>query len=154
MDNQVRGSLLQMARMIQKPTSSNLKKPLAWDSPPTSDDESEYEPPEELQLHTLQSAVSTLHESMSREAKRQRSSVVPTQMAHMGSSMGPSIPSLGLTPELYNSIFESGKRAGLAQRELPKKCAKCEERKEKNRTAAAMQRMRAKMEREGRQEED
>jgi hypothetical protein len=56
--------------------------------------------------------------------------------------------------ELYQTVYESGFQAGLAQREPPPPCKNCINRREKNRLAAQEARKRAKLQQNGNYEEN
>lgn len=126
------GSLLQMSRMMPRGTKS------AWDSPESSDAETSPQQPTSapsLQptLHTLQSMLA-LREVVERTTKppervREKDIVVPSM-----------IP--GVDPTLFKMIYNLGYDAGLDKRDPIPPCGICEERRRKNRIAAAEQRKR------------
>jgi len=161
MDQQPRGTLLQMARMIQKPapiTSRTFKRNAFRDSPVSSDEEdsspsTDTAPPT---LHTLTSAVSVLAQSIEREAAlRGRTSrpVVDDEYRERPRYTQPRAPA-GMDSELYQTVYESGFQAGLAQREPPPPCKNCINRREKNRLAAQEARKRAKLQQNGNYDEN
>lgn len=161
MDQQPRGSLLQMARMIQKPapiTSRPFKRNAFMDSPVSSDEEESpaADTGSAPTLHTLTSAVSVLAQSMEREAAlRGRTSrvVQDDEYRERPRYVQPRAPA-GMDSELYQTVYESGFQAGLAQREPPPPCKNCINRREKNRLAAQEARKRAKLQQNGNYEEN
>lgn len=160
MEQQIRGSLLQMGRMIQVPTpktSRPFKRNAFADSPVSSDeDESTTTESPAPTLHTLTSAVSVLAQSMEREAalRGRTSRVVPVDEYHERPRyVQPRAPA-GMDSELYQTVYESGFQAGLAQREPPPPCKNCINRREKNRLAAQEARKRAKLQQNGNYEEN
>jgi hypothetical protein len=160
MDQQPRGSLLQMARMIQKPapiTSRPFKRNAFIDSPVSSDEEDSAPSVETSPtLHTLTSAVSVLAQSIEREAAlRGRTSRPPVddEYRERPRYVQPRAPA-GMDSELYQTVYESGFQAGLAQREPPPPCKNCINRREKNRLAAQEARKRAKLQQNGNYEEN
>jgi hypothetical protein len=161
MDQQPRGTLLQMARMIQKPapiSSRTFKRNAFVDSPVSSDEEdsapsADTTPPT---LHTLTSAVSVLAQSIEREAAlRGRTSRPPVddEYRERPRYTQPRAPA-GMDSELYQTVYESGFQAGLAQREPPPPCKNCINRREKNRLAAQEARKRAKLQQNGNYDEN
>jgi hypothetical protein len=155
---QARGTLLQMARMIQKPTlpssRPSFKRNAFQDSPASSDDEQPEEPvPPPPTLHTLTSAVSVLAQSMEREAAL-RGRTSRQEEEYQRPRYAPPRAPAGMDSELYQTIYESGFQAGLAQREAPPPCKNCINRREKNRLAAQEARKRAKFQQTGITEEN
>lgn len=156
---QARGTLLQMARMIQKPilpSSRPFKRNAFMDSPPSSDDEQNEEPAPPASLHTLTSAVSVLAQSMEREAalRGRTTRVLQQEEEYQRPRYPPPRAPAGMDSELYQTIYESGFQAGLAQREAPPPCKNCINRREKNRLAAQEARKRAKFSQSGITEEN
>jgi hypothetical protein len=150
MAQQARGSLLQMARMVQvkNPPSFKSHHKSAWDSPPTSDDErstavSHHTETPPVSLHTLTSAVSVLTQSLKDSAK---SATTQAEERHERrrydlERIAPLAPA-GMDSNLFRTVYELGYDAGLARREPEPPCPVCKLRREKNRIAAAEQRKR------------
>ena len=149
MAQQGRGSLLQMARMVQvrDPLSFKSLHKSCWDSPPTSDDESVKASPASnptpVNLHTLTSAVSVLTQSLKDNAKSVTtlSDERHERRRYDLERLAPLTPA-GMDSNLFRTVYELGYDAGLARREPEPPCPVCKLRREKNRIAAAEQRKR------------
>lgn len=150
MAQQGRGTLLQMARMVQvrDPPSFKSHHKSCWDSPPTSDDESVKAPtpsssPTPVNLHTLTSAVSVLTQSLKDNAKSVTSLADERheRRRYDLERIAPLAPA-GMDSNLFRTVYELGYDAGLARREPEPPCPVCKLRREKNRIAAAEQRKR------------
>lgn len=134
------GTMLQMSRMISKPTN---QKKSPWISPPSSDDEEEVVKEDayaqakssvQQNLHTLSSIVALQQQLQKSEAEKPR--VQEREIRSMPTN------SFGVDPNLFKMIYNLGYDAGLDKRDPIPPCAVCEERRRKNRIAAAEQRKR------------
>lgn len=136
------GTLLQMSRMMRQPTSSHF-------SPEVSEDEEEELPPPpspprpihlQTGLHTLQQMVAMQKVIEAREKQQPQ----PRQRREIPSS----IATMGIDPALVTVIYNLGYDHGLDKRDPIPPCGVCEERRRKNRIAAADQRKRLREEQE------
>jgi len=150
MAQQGRGTLLQMARMVQvrEPPSFKSHHKSCWDSPPTSDDESvkastSVSSPSPVNLHTLTSAVSVLTQSLKDNAKS-ATTLADERHERRRYDLERIVPlaPAGIDSNLFRTVYELGYDAGLARREPEPPCPVCKLRREKNRIAAAEQRKR------------
>ena len=128
------GSLLQMSRMIPRnPTK-------AWDSSPSSteDESSEVIPPvQPLHLqtfHTLQS-MTALSKKIEEQQQKERNEEREERKRQRETEASQDPNSL-----LVKTAFNLGVEAGRKQRDPPKPCETCENRKKKNRDAARLAR--------------
>ena len=150
MAERAKGTLLQMSRMISQ--NSTMRGASNWDSPTSSDDENDSSkvatratPDPALQLHTLTSAVSILQRQLEQQGDRSEHRLRVQPRATLVEPQRPAVPS-GVDANLFRTIYDLGFEAGSSRREPEQPCAVCEERRRKNRVAAAEQRKRAREE--------
>lgn len=136
-----RESILRMSRM-NSPKNDRNSRSFAWDDPESSDASSDdygdsvSTAKASVQINSLTEAVSLLQKSMQQKQRR------PTPAA-------PPLPTFaipaGVDANLFKMIYDLGFDAGVSRREPEEPCRVCEERRRKNRIAAAEQRKRQKM---------
>lgn len=138
-----RESILRMARML--PLKNNTNRSFAWDDPESSDASSDdygesvsTTEKASVQINSLTEAVSLLQKSMQQKQRRPPIPVPPPPVPTF------TIPA-GVDANLFKMIYDLGFEAGVSRREPEEPCRVCEERRRKNRIAAAEQRKRQKM---------
>jgi hypothetical protein len=134
------GTLLQMNRMMVR--NAPVGKRSAFSDYTSSDEEEELPPPPTINpepLHTLQSLMQLKQQLDKAAEPKQR---VPEREIPSVSS------SFGIDPGLFKMIYNLGYDAGLDKRDPIPPCEVCEERRRKNRIAAAEQRKRQREEQE------
>lgn len=135
------GTMLQMSRMMPRNLNQQTVRKLSvFNTPMSSDDEDdaqEESPPEtaSTQLHTLKSLM---------ELKQQldKASEPKVRVPEREVPSVPSANTFGIDPALFKMIYNLGYDAGLDKRDPIPPCEVCEERRRKNRIAAAEQRKR------------
>ena len=140
------GTMLQMSRMLRQPTSTHRSVFSPDASENEEDNEQETSPPRPQhlqslttlqQMMTMQQQVLETQEKEKREREKRQRREIPSSIATMG-----------IDPALVTVIYNLGFDHGLDKRDPIPPCGVCEERRRKNRIAAADQRKRLREEQE------